>query len=172
MSATVQAASKEISLAALQKRNMEINKYLVQNPRPHRLSLSRAGSTADSQMDDTSVAPTPRDASPAATPRTLSLSGTQNMGLDSLTVSEASNSDMSYQRSPRGGSGKPRGGFGYSDRPLLGGEPEDLARSRSFSGQEVGQKPSNLSIASQRDVPEEESTRDMRRLGKVPFACC
>ena len=172
VNATANSGSKEISLEALQKRNMEINKYLVQGTRPHRLSLSRAGSTAaESQMTDTSLAPTPRDLSPSPTPRTLSLSGTHNLGPDSPAVSEVSNSDLSYQRSPR--SGKTRGGFGFSDRPLLGGESEDpLARSRSFSGQELRQKPSNLSIASGRDMADEESTQAMRRLAGSLHAAC
>ncbi|KAL3159567.1 hypothetical protein ABBQ38_009981 [Trebouxia sp. C0009 RCD-2024] len=165
VNATAVSGSKEISLEALQKRNMEINKYLVQGTRSHRLSLSRAGSTAtESQMDDTSVAPTPRDMSPSPTPRTLSLSGTHTLALDSSAASEASNSDLSYQRSPRA-AGKPRGGFGFSDRPLLGGEAEDpVARSRSFTGQDLRQKPSNLSVASGRDMADEESTQAMRRV--------
>ena len=142
---------------------MEIDKYLVQNAstRPHRLaSLSQAGSVAgDSQMDDTSVPPTPRDESPAPTPRTLSLSGTNNMGRGS-PLFEASSSDLNSQYSPR--SGKPRGGFAFSDRPLLGGD-EDLARSKSFSGQELRQGPSNLSVTTGR-ISDEESTQAMRRL--------
>lgn len=173
VNATAVSGSKEISLEALQKRNMEINKYLVQGTRSHRLSLSRAGSTAtESQMDDTSVAPTPRDMSPSPTPRTLSLSGTHTLALDSSAASEASNSDLSYQRSPRA-AGKPRGGFGFSDRPLLGGEAEDpVARSRSFTGQDLRQKPSNLSVASGRDMADEESTQAMRRLAGSLACCC
>lgn len=173
VNATAKSGSKEISLEALQKRNMEINKYLVQGTRPHRLSLSRAGSTAtESQMDDTSVAPTPRDLSPSPTPRTLSASAPHNLALDSSAASEASNSDLSYQRSPRA-AGKPKGGFGFSDRPLLGGDSEDpLVRSRSFSGQDVRPKPSNLSVASGRDMADEESTQAMRRLAGCLACCC
>ena len=163
MTATAKPASKVISLEALEKRRMEIDKYLVQSTtnRPHRLSLSQTPSIAgDSQMDDTSVAPTPRDESPCPTPRTLSLANPPNTGLDSPTVSEMSNPDLSYQRSPR--SGKPRGGFAFSDRPLLGGDAEDLARSKSFTGQELRQRPSNLSVATGREL-DEENTQSMRR---------
>ena len=119
-------------------------------------------------MDDTSVAPTPRDESPSPSPRTLSLSKPQNTGLESPIVTDMSNPDLSYQRSPR--SGKPRGGFAFSDRPLLGGDAEDLARSQSFTGQELRQRPSNLSVATGRDM-DEESTQAMRRLA-APLPDC
>ena len=171
VTATATPASKVISLEALEKRRMEIDKYLVHSTtnRPHRLSLSRTPSIAgDSQMDDTSVAPTPRDESPSPTPRTLSLSQPHNTGLESPTTSEMSNPDLSYQRSP--GSGKPRGGFAFSDRPLLGGDAENLARSKSFTGQELRQRPSNLSIATGRDM-DEESTQAMRRLAAPLHDC-
>ena len=66
MTAVAKNINKEISLDALEKRKLEINKYLVQNSKtPHRLSLSHAGSFA-SQQDDTSNAPTPREQSMAA----------------------------------------------------------------------------------------------------------
>ena len=171
VTATAKPASKVISLEALEKRRMEIDKYLVQSTtnRPHRLSLSQTPSIAgDSQMDDTSVVPTPRDGSPSPTPRTLSLSNPHNTGQDSPNMSEKSNPDLAYQRSPR--SGKPRGGFAFSDRPLLGGEAEDLARSKSFTGQELRQRPSNLSIATGRDI-DEDSTQAMRRLAAPLHHC-
>ena len=168
VTATAKPASKVISLEALEKRRMEIDKYLVQSTtnRPHRLSMSQTPSIAgDSQMDDTSVAPTPQDQSPSPTPRTLSLS---NPHQESPTVSEVSNPDLSYQRSPR--SGKLRGGFAFSDRPLLGGDAEDLARSKSFTAQELRQRPSNLSIATGRDT-DEETTQAMRRLAAPLHDC-
>lgn len=161
VTATAKPASKEISLEALEKRKMEINKYLVQGigNRPHRLSLSQSPSIAgDSQLDDSSVAPTPQNESPSPTPRTLSLSNPHNQEIPA--ISEGSNPDLSHQRSPR--SGKLRGGLALSDRPLLGGDADDLARSKSFTGQELRQWPSNLSVATGRDM-DEESLQAMRR---------
>ena len=161
VTATAKPASKEISLEALDKRKSKIDEYLIQNTRPHRLSLNQAGSiTGDSLYDDTSVTPTPRDQSQAPTPRTLSLSGRFEGIQESPSVSEASMTDVSsqQQRSPK--SGRLRGGFAFSDRPLLGGDEDDLSRSKSFTGQELRQAPSNLSVASGRD---EEGLQAMRR---------
>lgn len=79
---------------------------------------------------------------------------------DSPTASEASNSNLLHhqqQRSPR--AGHAHGGFAFSDRPILGG-PEDLGRSRSFSGQDRKQVPSNLNVATGR---EDDGTQTMRR---------
>lgn len=171
VTATAKPASKEISLEALEKRKMEINKYLVQGMgnRPHRLSLSQTPSIAGSQLDDSSMAPTPQNESPSPTPRTLSLSNPHNQEIPAM--SEGSNPDLSHQRSsssPR--SGKLRGGLAFSDRPLLGGDADDLARSKSFTGQELRQWPSNLSVATGRDM-DEESSQAMRRLAPPLHAC-
>lgn len=87
-------------------------------------------------------------------------------------MSDMSNPDLSYQRSPR--SGKPRGGFAFSDRPLLGGDAEDLARSKSLTAQELRQRPSNLSIATGQATGQDmddESTQAMRRLAGPLHKC-
>lgn len=163
MTATAKSASKEISLEALEKRKNEIDKYLVHNTRPHRLSLSQAGSMyGGSQYDDTSVAPTPQDQSPAPTPRTLSLTANQPIPQGSPKLLQGLSPDLSHQQQHSPRSGRLRGGFAFSDRPLLGGDNEDLSRSKSFSGQELRQMPSNLSITIGRDE-REESTQAMRR---------
>ncbi|KAL0052681.1 hypothetical protein WJX82_005986 [Trebouxia sp. C0006] len=51
------------------------------------------------------------------------------------------------------------GGFAFSDKPILGG-PEDLARSRSFSGQERKQMPTSLNLSTGRD----DDAQEMRRV--------
>lgn len=159
MNAIAKPANKEISLEALEKRKTEIDKYLVRGPRSsHRLSLSHAGSFT-TQGDDTSTPPTPRDQSLAPTPRQQSTSGTHNIFQDSPTASEASASNLAHHQqhmSPR--AGRSHGGFAFSDKPILGG-PEDLGRSKSFSGQDKRQMPSNLHVATSR----EEDVQDMRR---------
>ena len=143
---------------------MEINKYLVQSSRSsHRLSLSHAGSFA-SQADDTSNAPTPHEQSLAPTPRQQSAAAAHNMFQDSPTASEASNANMSHrhlQLSPR--AGHVHGGFAFSDRPILGG-PEDLARSKSFTGHDQ-QSPSHPSVVTGR----EDSSNAMRRSACMPL---
>ena len=150
----------------MEKRKTEIDKYLVQSTsRTSRLSLGQADNASlygGSQYDDTSAAGTPRDQSLAPTPRALSLTGTHTIHEDSPALSEASSPDLSHhsQRSPK--SGRLRGGFAYSDRPILGGDAVDLSRSKSFSGQELRQGPSNLSVATGRDE-HEETVQAMRR---------
>ena len=165
VTATAKPASKEISLEALEKRKNEIDKYLVHNSRPHRSSLSQAGSVYDgSQHDDTSVALTPQEQSLAPTPRTLSLTANHPGPKDSPTPLEGLSPDLSHQQQHSPRSGRLRGGFAFSDRPLLGGDNEDLSRSKSFSGQELRQMPSNLSVTTGRDE-HEETTQAMRRSG-------
>ncbi|DBB09723.1 TPA: hypothetical protein ACH3X3_001361 [Trebouxia sp. C0006] len=160
VNAVAKPVNKDISLEALERRKAEIDKYLVRGPRSsHRLSLSHAGSFT-TQIDDTSTAPTPREQSLAPTPRQQSASGTHTMFQDSPTASEASNSQLAHHQqhmSPR--AGHMHGGFAFSDKPILGG-PEDLARSRSFSGQERKQMPTSLNLSTGRD----DDAQEMRRV--------
>ncbi|KAL0037452.1 hypothetical protein WJX79_008680 [Trebouxia sp. C0005] len=51
------------------------------------------------------------------------------------------------------------GGFAFSDKPILGG-PEDLGRSRSFSGQDRKQMPTSLNVSTSRD----DDSQAMRRV--------
>jgi len=159
VNAVAKPVNKDISLEALERRKAEIDKYLVRGPRSsHRLSLSHAGSFT-TQIDDTSTAPTPREQSLAPTPRQQSASGTHTMFQDSPTASEASNSQLAHhQQHMRPRAGHMHGGFAFSDKPILGG-PEDLARSRSFSGQERKQMPTSLNLSTGRD----DDAQEMRR---------
>ncbi|DBA82715.1 TPA: hypothetical protein ACH3X1_006948 [Trebouxia sp. C0004] len=160
VNAVAKPVNKDISLEAMERRKTEIDKYLVQSHRSsHRLSFSHAGSFT-TQADDTSAAPTPREQSLAATPRQQSASGTLNMFQDSPIASEASNSQLAHHQqhmSPR--AGHMHGGFAFSDKPILGGS-EDLARSRSFSGQDRKQMPTGLNVATGRD----DDSQAMRRV--------
>ena len=159
VNAVAKPANKEISLEALERRKTEIDKYLVQGPRSsHRLALSHTGSFT-TQADDTSTAPTPREQSLAPTPRQQSALGTHNIFQDSPTASEASASQLPHHQqhmSPR--AGHMHGGFAFSDKPILGG-PEDLGRSRSFSGQDRKQMPTSLNVSTSRD----DDSQAMRR---------
>ncbi|DBA72665.1 TPA: hypothetical protein ACH3X2_010406 [Trebouxia sp. C0005] len=160
VNAVAKPANKEISLEALERRKTEIDKYLVQGPRSsHRLALSHTGSFT-TQADDTSTAPTPREQSLAPTPRQQSALGTHNIFQDSPTASEASASQLPHHQqhmSPR--AGHMHGGFAFSDKPILGG-PEDLGRSRSFSGQDRKQMPTSLNVSTSRD----DDSQAMRRV--------
>jgi hypothetical protein len=168
VNAVAKPANKEISLEALERRKTEIDKYLVPGPRSsHRLSLSHAGSFT-TQADDTSTAPTPREQSFVATPRQQSASGTHNIFQDSPTASEASNSQLAHHQqhmSPR--AGHMHGGFAFSDKPILGG-PEDLARSRSFSGQDRKQMPTSLNVSTGRNDDSQAMRRWVRMLLTQP----
>lgn len=129
-------------MEALERRRNEIDKYLVQKSNQSRLAhwTSNAGSTvSDSGFDEASTgAPTPRESS------------RQSLADPSGYQSDAS---VTEGRSPR--SGRLRGGFAYSDRPILGQSPE---RSRSFSDQRHKLQLSNLGASPPSQVGNVTST--------------
>ena len=175
MTATAKPANKEISLEALEKRNNECDKYLLRDTRLHCLSLSQAGSVCGgSHHEDNSVAPSPRERSLALNPQTLSLTANHPIPQDSPTLLEGFSPDLSHQQHSLL-LGRLRGGFAFSDRPLLGGDNADLSGSTSFSGQELRQMPSKLGVATGQDE-HEETTQAMRRCAlptiSTPHSVC
>ena len=136
ITATARPPNNEVSMEALRKRKNKIDEYLVHNSGRSRLAhwTSNAGSTiSESGLDEGSTVPTPREHS-----------------RQSLADPSGYQSDASYTeggpsrdgRSPR--SGRLRGGFAYSDRPILGQSPE---RSRSFTEQRQKLHLSNLAAS-------------------------
>ena len=153
VTATARPPNNEVSMEALEKRKNKIDEYLVHNSSRSRLAhwTSNAGSTiSESGLDEGSAAPTPRENS-----------------RQSLADPSGYQSDASYTeggpsrdgRSPR--SGRLRGGFAYSDRPILGQSPE---RSCSFTEQRQKLQPSNLGAS----LPSQVSTECCLTLAAIP----